>query len=366
MKKFLVGRPAASLSVPLTLLLALYTAAPAAAQRPDRGIKAGPWNTAAKTPDGWVIHETRYYQVQSQAGIEKAKRLGEHMEVMNAVYRDMFRPDKGGAKRQAIKLLKDREAFMAYGAPPGAGAYYSPVDREMVCYDTGKWSDEEKVVAAVTGPGSGPSAAARRRAQMEDIMQMDILGAAAHEGWHQYFHWYVVSWVELPSWINEGMGDYFYTASPRESKGRKKKADLGGKNGMRLAVLKAAVAQDRFVPLAELIKYSKAQYYSNPTICYAEGWGLCQFLLHSGNKKYEKVVPTFVRLVRDDTNMEVVTERAFKGIDMEELQKDFMAWLETQVLLPEDEAADEAADGTTGDDRGGGEPGAHDKSGGGQ
>ncbi len=135
---------------------------------------------------------------------------------------------------------------------------------------------------------------------------------------------------------------------------------------MRLAVLKAAVKQDRFVPLADLIKYSKADYYSNPSICYAQGWGLCQFLLHSGNKKYEKVVPLFVQLVSRDTNMEVVTAKAFKGIDMVELEKDFLAWLETQALLPEEEVADDEAEGKPGDDKGGGEPGAPDKSGGGQ
>ncbi len=165
--------------VALAALVATLVATPLTAQRNGGEIKPGPWNTANKVPEGWVIYESRYYQVQSQAGLEKAKRLAEHMEVMNAVYRSMFRPDKGGAKRQAIKLLKDRQAFLQYGAPPGAGAYYSPMDREMVCYDTGKWSDEEKIEAAVTGPDAAKGAAARRRAQMEDIMKMDILGAAA-------------------------------------------------------------------------------------------------------------------------------------------------------------------------------------------
>jgi hypothetical protein len=324
----------------LLVLSALLAAAPLVAQRGDGTIKAGPWNLAQKVPEGWVVHETKNYQVQSQAGIDKAKRLGEHMEVMNAVYRQMFRPDKGGAKRQAIKLLKDREAFLAYGAPPGAGAYYSPMEREMVCYDTGKWMDEEKVVAAETG-ARGTSPGRKRMDQLEDLMKMDILGAAAHEGWHQYFHWYVVSFVELPSWINEGMGDYFYTASPKDSKGRKKKADLGGMNGMRMAVLKAARSQDRLVPLDQLIRYSKNDYYSNPSICYAQGWGLCQFLLHSGNKKYEDIVPKFVKLVRDDTNMDVVTDKAFKGIDLAKLQEEWFAWIDAQKLLPEDEVEGE-------------------------
>jgi hypothetical protein len=334
-----------------SLLLSLLCALPVAAQNRE-GPKAGPWNLAQKLPEGWVVHETKNYQVQSQAGMEKAIRLGEHMEVMNAVYRQMFRPDKGGAKRQAIKLLKDREAFMRYGAPAGAGAYYSPMEREMVCYDTGKWMDEKEQKAGETGQGAAKSAGRRRMEQLEELMKMDILGAAAHEGWHQYFHWYVVSFVELPSWINEGMGDYFYTASPKDGKGSKKKADLGGMNGMRMAVLKSARAQGRLVPLAELIRYSKQDYYSNPSICYAQGWGLCQFLLHSGNKKYAEIIPKFVRLVRDDTNMAVVTEKAFKGIDLDKLQEEWFAWIDAQKLLPEDEAAAGAGGAAAGDDDG--------------
>ena len=77
----------------------------------------------------------------------------------------------------------------------------------MVCYDTGKWYDEAKSQGPLTGEkktDDDPLAAARATAAR---YKMDILGAASHEGWHQYFHWYVGSRVSLPSWINEGMGD---------------------------------------------------------------------------------------------------------------------------------------------------------------
>lgn len=294
-----------------------------------RKIKKGRWPSNYK-PKGWVRIKTRHYEVQSQAGIEKARRLGAHMEEMMKVYKKRFRPGKSFTKKSTIKLLKSRGAFRAYGAPAAAGAYYSPGDREMVCYDTGKWMDEEKVRGPSTGKETELAEMARRA---RERYKMDILGAAAHEGWHQYFHWLVVSLVQLPSWINEGMGDYFYTARPRKVKGKNKMvAELGRLNGLRLPVIQRAVKSNRHVPLRELLQYSQRQYYSNASVCYAEGWSLCQFMFHGGNKKYARVINKFVKLVMNDTNMPVVTKKAFKGIDLDQLEADWKAWVLKQRI----------------------------------
>lgn len=319
------------------LALLLLTASLLPAQYRD--LRRGPW-TPQQVPDGWVLEKTQHYQVQSECGVEKARRLGVHMEAMNKVYRAMFPPGKGGDKPNAIKLFKDRDGFLQYGRMPGAAAYYSMNDREMVCYDTGTWSDE--IEAPVTGSGGDAAAPAedddgesellKKIARMDKAMQMDLLGAAAHEGWHQYFHWYVVSWVELPSWINEGMGDYFYTAVPKKVRGQKVPAELGRTFPMRLVSLKMAQPGNGLHKLSELIHYTQREYYSDPGVCYAQGWALCQFLLHSGNPKYAKVVPTFIRLVKDDTNMDAVTAKAFKGIDLDKLQQEWLQWLDKQQI----------------------------------
>lgn len=309
-----------------TLLPTLVTAF-AALLPAQNEVRPGPWPTAGKVPAGWVVHNTRNYHIQSQAGIEKAKRLGEHMEVMNAVYRRMFPPDKAGVKAQTIKLFKDQASFRAYGAPPGAAAYYSPNDREMVCYDTGKWSDEKEPAAPATGGETARDRLARRLGRFEDMMKMDLLGCAAHEGWHQYYHWLVVSRVALPSWINEGMGDYFYTASPRE--GRGKKADLGNIFDGRLSVLKAAKRQNAMVPLEQFLQMLQQDYYSNPSVCYAQGWAFCQFLLHGENGKYAKLIPNYVKQLCNDTNWQNVQARVFKGIDLAKLEEEFKAYIDT-------------------------------------
>lgn len=318
---------------PLALLLLTAIALPAQ----DRELKRGPWTSPQHVAEGWVVHKTRHYQIQSQCGLDKARRLADHMEAMNKVYRAMFPPGKGGDKPQVIKLFKTRGGFLSYGRAPGAAAYYSQTDNEMVCYDTGTWSDEVEAPTTGATPADGAKEEnedewAAELEKMRKAMEFDLLGAAAHEGWHQYFHWYVVSWVELPSWINEGMGDYFYTAVPKKVQGQKVPAELGHVFPMRLFTLQLAQKHDRLHKLAKLIRYSQREYYADPSVCYAQGWALCQFLLHSGNPKYERVVPTFIRMVKDDTNMDTVTAKAFKGIDLDQLETEFLDWLEKQKI----------------------------------
>ena len=311
------------------LLFALALAGALSAQN-DGKIRPGPWPTPAKVPPGWVVYNTKNYHVQSQVGMDKGKRLGDHMEVMNVTYRKMFKPDKGGEKQQTIKLFKDEQGFQMYGQVPGAAAYYDYGEREMVCYDTGKWSDEEKPAGPVTGPESRLDRLNRRSSRFEDMMTMDLLGCAAHEGWHQYYHWYVVSQVELPSWINEGMGDYFYTAAPKRGKGGKMRpVELGRMNDGRLWVLQAAKRQDQMEPLEKFLGMLQDDYYSNPSICYAQGWAFCQFLLHGEKGKYSKLVPNYIRGLRDDTNWKAVHTKVFKGLDLSKMETEFKAFIDT-------------------------------------
>jgi hypothetical protein len=318
-------RPSAALALVATLLL------PCA--RAQAELRPGPWQTAGKVPEGWVVHNTRFYHVQSQCGPDKAKRLGEHMELMNAVYKKMFKPAKDGAKQYTIKLFKDEKSYHAYGAPQGAAAYYSWTDREMVCYDSGKWSDEEKKAEAPkTGPETHEERMRRLRSRtgMEDALKMDVLGTAAHEGWHQFFDWMVGSKVELPSWIDEGMGDYFDAAAPNRGKGAKKgAAELGRMNDGRLWIVQAAKPQDALVPLEQFVSMLQDAYYSNPDVCYAQGWAFCQFLLHAEKGKYAKVIPDYVRMIAIDSNWREVTKKAFKGVDFAVMEKEFHAFIDT-------------------------------------
>ncbi|MFT4512429.1 MAG: hypothetical protein ACI89X_000206 [Planctomycetota bacterium] len=174
-------------SLVASLAILLLFANDISAQRRGGDIKPGPW-TKSKIPDGWVVHRTRNYQIQSQCGSEKAQRLGKHMEEAHKAYRRKFRPGKDGTTQQVIKLFKDRQSYLQYGAPPSRAAYYSRGEREMICYDTGKWREQQKPASPTTD--SLPSIAGRHRLdRLSALMKMDLLDCAAHEGWHQYFSW---------------------------------------------------------------------------------------------------------------------------------------------------------------------------------
>ena len=47
----------------------------ALAQQPGGPIKPGKWTERNDAPDGWVIYESRHYQIQSECGRDKAERL---------------------------------------------------------------------------------------------------------------------------------------------------------------------------------------------------------------------------------------------------------------------------------------------------
>lgn len=317
-------RSPARLLLPWGVLALLTPPAPAQFRS---GLKPGLWQ-ARHCPKGWVRFHSKAYQIQSQAGLEKAKRLAKHMEGMLRVYKKLFPPGKSTTKRYAVKLFKGRKQFIAYSGKPGAGGYYTPVLKEMVLYDTGKWSDEQE--AATTGTPDP-----QKPLTWEDLrrrMNMDILGVAAHEGWHQYFHWYVTSWVYLPSWINEGMGDYFYTATPKKMRGKRIPAELGRLNEARLPTIVSAVRAGRHVPIKKIIRYSKSDYYANAGLCYAEGWSLCHYLLHSGKEEYEAIVPRFIKRFKDRGNWRKNTDLVFKKIDLDELERDWKAWVLAQKV----------------------------------
>ena len=41
---------------------------------------------------------------------------------------------------------------------------------------------------------------------------------------------------------------------------------------------------------------------------------------------------TFIKLVKNDGNIEACTERAFKGIDLDEVEEEWKAWVLAQKL----------------------------------
>jgi len=300
--------------------------------------RRGDWKPR-DVPPGWHVLETPSYQIQSQIARETTKRIGEHLEGMMATYRRLL-PFRKSARPFTVKIFANREGYLAYGASSRSLAYYSEGERELVAYDTGlvggaitrpkeETAEESRVRLGSEEP---PEDAPAHRKEAWPLLQelraklaMDLLGVLSHEGWHQYFHHFIVSKVDFPSWLDEGLGDFFSEASPGLATGE----DLRGvpTAPVRVAWVRIALLEGRTAAFDEILRFRQRDYYRDGQAYYAQGWSMTHFLLTHADEKVRAIVPTLLRTFKDTHHMDRSTERAFRGHDVRKLGEDWKAYV---------------------------------------
>jgi hypothetical protein len=312
-------------------------AAPARAGDPK--VKPGKWNKR-DIPDGWVVVEGEHYHVQCAAGERKAEALLAHLEQMWGVYTE-FLPFRKKPSTFVLKIFPDIDGYHAYGGPKGSAAYYNRGERELVGYDTGVILGKRDVAARARPlPGVaerlGPGARERLDALCEEITDaytMDTAAILSHEGWHQYFHNYTVSWVEMPSWLDEGVGDYFFMARRDEQHADGHGYRLGDLNHYRLRVVKRAMVDGSTVSFSTLQSFAQQDYYSNASVYYAQGWSMVQFLMHHEDADTRELIPKLIKDFKDTKNFQKSTDKVFRKVDMAALDRDWIAWVLSQPTV---------------------------------
>jgi hypothetical protein len=308
----------------------------AATQDVDEGPRPGRWSRR-QVPDGWTLQGTRHYQVQSQIGVEAAEGLGRHLEDMLVLY-ERFLPGARNLDGFVVKLFETREAMLAYGVRTAQGptvqAWYDAEARELVTYDTG-------VILGRRDSGTAIDLVSDRvltmpHADLQRVLTLldeatvaytpDTAGLLSHEGWHQYFHAYTVSWVDMPGWLDEGLGDYFASAR-RVGEGSYR---LGELNQARLRDLHRAIEDGRTVHFESLLRFSQAQYYVNAEVYYAQGWSMVHFLMQHPDIDRRRLIPKLIVDFKDSKNFRESTDRVFEGLDMDQLHLEWLQWVMSQ------------------------------------
>ncbi len=319
-------------------LLPLLLVAPATARADDQ-VKSGPWNKR-DIPPGWSVIETEHYQVQSQIGAETARRLGEHLEDMLEVYAD-FLPTRRKLETFVLKVFEDKAGFCDYsGFPPDTGtvAYYNQTDKELVGYDCGFVFGQRTTPPLLRLlPAAAERLTEAERARLEELFDLatsaytfDLVRVLSHEGWHQYFHFYTVSWVDMPAWMDEGLGDWFFMAARDEQTGEAHGFRLGDMNWHRLRSVRRALEDGLTVTFERLMEFKQPDYYANPGVFYAQGWSMVHFLLRSPDAKRRELIPRLLKDFKDTKNFVKSTDKVFKGLDLVELDKEWIGWLLVQ------------------------------------
>lgn len=299
------------------LFLVLVAALPAAAQPPKASdIKKGSWRPQ-DVPAGWKIYNVGRYEFQSNAAEEKVRTVAKHLNAMCDLYRKTFPSTRTPNKTFVVKIFRNRKEFLDYGAPPGAGAYYSWRDKEMVGYDTGKIDGVMDKPETTGDKGRNPVLDALAKQHT-----LDLLGVFAHEGWHQYFHWWCTSKVSFPSWCDEGIAEYFYTARVRDGK-----TVTGAPNDYRLGTIKWAIKANKHIPLKDLVTYDQQKYYSVAGLAYAQGWSLVHFFIEHPEYKKDRYLTRFVTVFVDQHAIDEAVKQVFSKMDWEKTEKDWKEWV---------------------------------------
>lgn len=195
-----------------------------------------------------------------------AKEIAERIECLRQqVYEVQFPPLQPVEAVSIVRVCGDRTDYHSYGGPMGSAGYWNSGTEELVFYDA--------------SPAKKP----------DD----DTLAVLYHEAFHQYIY-YGVGNVAPHSWFNEGHGDYYSGAKYQRGKfqigtfrwriGVVKAAMREGPRPCRIEVDAATQAERKvweakgYTPLKDLITFSQQEYYSYPSVSYAQGWSLVYFL----------------------------------------------------------------------------------------
>jgi hypothetical protein len=282
--------------------------------------KATLLNRSALCSDWNVMRSSKgSYLIEYGTSPEYAKRCGEELEQILALYRQVI-PSQKGIPQCRVKVFDREDDFMYYSGAYGAAAYWSPGQEEIVCYKfegdkvKSKESSEEFTIAEERAP---------------EEVTFKIL---YHEGFHQYMYYLMgrERGVYVPSWINEGLGDYFFGGEWQKSP---RKFSIGI-NDWRIKRIYDSVKAGKHVPLAQIIRYEQMQYYRNPGLCYAEGWSINYFLLTSPVAKakgWNLIPQRMLESLKGSGNWEKATDKVFTGVDLKAMEEE---WKTFVLALP--------------------------------
>jgi hypothetical protein len=223
----------------------------------------------SKLVPGWKCLDTRNYILVYHDEVEPSlvRAIGDQIEAIRAqLYEVIFPPDRPIVDVSIVRVCKDRDQYMGYGAPGGSAGYWSPGEEELVFYE-------------------------------DQGNKKDSLRVLYHEAFHQYIH-YAVGEMAPHSWFNEGHGDFF---AGHNYVGGKFQRDVFQE---RVTLAKEWKRNPKRPPLREWIAWTQAQYYGrnkeglDGLANYALGWSLVYFLRTTKKPEYQGVLDRYFKTLK--------------------------------------------------------------------
>ena len=263
-------------------------------------------------PKKWpVVLKGEHYQLWSSAPEKDSAEMLKFMELVFTTYTQLLDLPRPPVQKMVIILYKDRNEYVAGGAPGGSAAYYN--GSRLVGYLGDKATN----------------------------------CFFAHEGFHQFTDWGLKAIHKAPPWFTEGMADCIGNHVVKDGK-----LYVCAKDGPiaqgRIHVIKAAITKKQHLPLAKLLDIDQAAFMGQAGLLYPEAWSFCHFLMAAPNYgddkaliphgKYWKVLQRYIVAisksgVKPDKAQEIAfVDETGKPLDLGALEKE---WQEYVLAYPD-------------------------------
>ncbi|MCI0341787.1 MAG: DUF1570 domain-containing protein [Planctomycetales bacterium] len=264
----------------------------------------------------WKIHQTPHYRIEYNCDDAFAKKLGMHLEAILGEYLKIW-PLMKRIKQFRVKCFANLRGYHNGGGPWGSAGYFSPYQKELVTFKT---EENMPIRSHETG-------------ETFDIPESEPGETSFHIMYHEAFHQYSRLYMgenrmdgDIPSWFNEGMGDYFFGGNFQKNGSIKIE-----ENWWRVETVKNAVEKGTYHKIKTLVAMTQRDYYTmNPGLCYAQGWALNYYFLRGSPKMNPPMAPRYARIpgimfdeLEKHGNPQKATQAALAGIDLEKLDLEF-------------------------------------------
>jgi hypothetical protein len=258
----------------LALLLAALLAAP--------GSHAAPTKPAPPPADaaGLQTVQTPYYSMYTDLDPDAVQEASLRMTRMAEEYHERTKGFAGTVNsRLPFYLFKTPEPYFRRGGIPGSAGVYmrSGGDRRLMAIAGEETSDRTWHVVQ-------------------------------HEGFHQFAD---ATIGELPTWINEGLAEYFGEAVWT--------GDMfvaGIIPPRRLKEIQGKIKGKEFRPLKEMMQVSQAEWNARlASDNYHQAWAMSHFLAHGDDGKYQGAFVTFMRAIGKGVQWEKAWAQSFGSAD---------------------------------------------------
>lgn len=254
--------------------------------------------------DWWSLESEHYIILSSMKAGQKSavKELQGNVEKVRVVFEDLIPAQVPITAVSVIRI-------------PSTDGEYTEYVGDALAWSAGMWMPNRKELVLRSFEDAGT----KERREL-------LFRTAYHEAFHQYL-FYALDRAEASAWFNEGHAALFETVEIRSRGARILQDDA------KVAYLQQLL-KERELTVAEILGLSYDDFYA-PTQAqrvnhYVMAWGFVYYLRLGATKDaregYAGILDGYLDALRETRDAAEATRRAFAGIDLDQLQRDFRAF----------------------------------------